>query len=105
MGVSFGKGGESNHIICIRLYIVVTSCLSATFRMLLMQLTEQPADLSCFWRTEGVIWIGPTQMPLCHGMTSFHLLCPPLATSNPICLHSTSTPKHTCAAMLCPLLD
>ena len=64
IGVSFGKGGESDHIICIRLYIVVTSCLSVTFRMLLMQLTEQPADSSCFWRTEGVIWIGPTQMPL-----------------------------------------
>src|SRR5258707_124122 len=27
----------------------------------------------------------------CHGMTSLPLLCPPLATSNPIHLHSTSS--------------
>src|SRR5258708_23798316 len=36
-------------------------------------------------------------MGLCHGMTSLPLLHPPLATSNPICLHSTPsapTPLH-----------
>ncbi len=27
----------------------------------------------------------------CHGMTSLPPLCPPLATSNPICIHSTSS--------------
>src|SRR5258708_23228560 len=45
---------------------------------------------------------------LCHGMTSLPLLHPPLAASDPIHLHSTPTPKHTCttyATMSCPLLD
>src|SRR5260221_8930570 len=44
----------------------------------------------------------------CHGTTSLPLLHPPPAASNPICLHSTPTPKHTCAtcaAMPCPLSD
>src|SRR6266446_6743980 len=27
----------------------------------------------------------------CHGMTSLPLLCPPLAASDPICLHSASS--------------
>ena len=29
--------------------------------------------------------------PLCHGMTSLHVLCPPLAASKPFCLHSISS--------------
>src|SRR5258705_8180812 len=32
----------------------------------------------------------------CHGTTSLPLLPPPLAASEPICPHSTPTPKHTC---------
>src|SRR5260221_11857637 len=32
-----------------------------------------------------------TKEHVCHGTTSLHVLCPPLATSNPICLHSTSS--------------
>src|SRR6266446_3623678 len=43
-----------------------------------------------------------------HGMTSLPLLCPPLAASDPICLHSAPTPKHThatCTTTLHPLSD
>src|SRR6266446_1038356 len=31
------------------------------------------------------------QIVACHGTTSLPLFCPPLATSDPICLHSTSS--------------
>src|SRR5258708_15085005 len=44
----------------------------------------------------------------CHGMTSLPLLCTPLAASDPICLHSSPTLKHTCttyATTLLPLSD
>src|SRR5258708_9432775 len=49
--------------------------------------------------------LGSVQVPLprengagrmCHGMTSLPLLCPPLASSEPFCLHSPPTPKHAC---------
>src|SRR5258708_23401531 len=64
IGLSIGDGGESVHISCIRLNIVVMSCLSATFRRLLMQPTEVPTDSSCDQRTKGMIWVEPTWTPL-----------------------------------------
>src|SRR5258708_4418995 len=44
----------------------------------------------------------------CHGTTSLPLLHPPLTASDPFCLHSAPTLKHTCttyATASHPLLD
>src|SRR5260221_4273656 len=82
-----------------KIHIEVSHCLG-------LDQDTHSYTLKCLWMV---------QLPICHGTTSLPLLHPPLATSNPICLHSTSsTPTplqlqsilaQLMQAMLCPLSD
>src|SRR5260221_9200067 len=61
----------------------------ASFQMVLLWLASQLKRMHCM--VLGELHWGHIPLSLCHGTTSLPLLCSPLATSDPFCLHSASS--------------
>ena len=63
-GLSVARGGGSDQMSCMRLNIVIMSCLSVTFIRLLIRLMGYLLPSRWCRRTGGVIWTPPIEIPL-----------------------------------------